>query len=86
MNWISVNDHCPKINGRAVLVAGKVGDSTTIFGAARYTTDHGDIYKDHGSGPVWELWCPHFSETGVKVIGPSDVTHWMEMPEFAETE
>ena len=80
--WIPVSERLPKINGHGVIGLVQIGKAKTIIGSVRLTTDMGDRYKGTANEgePVWVLWCPHFRQNGLEVIGPNEITHWMPLP------
>ena len=80
MNFISVYERLPEVNGHGVLGVCEISGEYTILGTVRLTTDHGNVYKGTANDgePVWELWAPHFG--GVVLIGPDDISHWAEIP------
>ena len=80
MEWISVYDRLPKVNGPAVMGLDKFG---CLLGSVRFTTQCGNCYTgtDNEGEPVWLLWAPYaFLETTI-VLEPDAITHWMPLPE-----
>ena len=82
MEWISVLTRCPEVNGKPVLAYDeRMGIE---IGIVRFTTECGDCYEgtDNAGEPVWELWSPYDRTTpGTTVIGPLEVSHWMQLPD-----